>query len=84
VREVEPLVPETHEAEFASLEDADAEAHGKEKPSEVIEARDDVELDDESPEDESLDEEAFIEDSEEEHTDVAGILGNGIEKEEET
>jgi hypothetical protein len=77
-------VPETHEAEFASLEDVDAETHGKEKPDEAIEAGDEVELDDESPEDESLDEEAFIEDSEEEHTDVAGILGNGIEKEEET
>jgi uncharacterized protein (TIGR02300 family) len=84
VREVKPLVPETHEAEFVSLEDADAEAHGKEKSGEAVEAGDEVELDEESPEDESLEEEAFIEDNEEEHTDVAGILGNGIEKEEES
>jgi hypothetical protein len=76
VREVEPLVPETHQAEFVSLEDADAEAQGKKKPGEAIEAGDEVELDDES-----LDEdESFIKDSEEEDTDVIEILGGDIEK----
>jgi hypothetical protein len=80
VREVEPLVPETHEAELVSLEDADAEAQGKKKPGEAVEAGDEVELDDES-----LDEdESFIKDSEEEDTDVSEILGGDIEKEEET
>ena len=32
VREVEAVVPETQEAEFVSLEEADAEAQGKKKP----------------------------------------------------
>jgi hypothetical protein len=81
VREVEPLVPESHEAEFVSLEHADAEVQGTEKPGEAVEAGDEVELDDEN---ESLEEDAFIEDSEEEDTDVADILGGDIEKEEET
>ena len=85
VREVQPLVPETHEAEFVSLEDADAEAQGKKKPGEDIEAGDEVELDDESIEDEGIEkEEAFIEDTEDEDTDVTEILGGDIEKEEET
>jgi uncharacterized protein (TIGR02300 family) len=85
VREVQPLVAETHEAEFVSLEDADAEAQGKKKPGEADEAGDEVEVDDESIEDESRDkDESFIEDSEEEDTDVADILGGDIEKEEET
>jgi uncharacterized protein (TIGR02300 family) len=84
VREVQPLVPETHEAEFVSLEDADAEAQGKKKPGEDIEAGDEVEVDDESLEDETVEEGAFTEDSEEEDTDVIEILGGDIEKEEET
>ena len=67
---------ETHEAEFVSLEDADAEAQGK-KPGEAVEAEDEVEL-----EDESLDDDPFIADSEEEDTDVIEILGGDIEKEE--
>jgi hypothetical protein len=82
VREVQPLVPETHEAEFVSLEDADAEAQGKKKPGEAVEVGDEVELDDESLEDESVEEGAFTEDSEEEDTDVIEILGGDIEKEE--
>jgi uncharacterized protein (TIGR02300 family) len=80
VREVQPLVPETHEAEFVSLQDAEAEAEGKKEPSEAVEAGDEVELDDESG-----DHEEFVEDSEEEEdTDVAEILGGDIEKEEES
>ena len=82
VREVKP---ETHEAEFVPLEDADAEAQGKKKLGEAVEAGDEVELDDESlDEDESLEEDTFIADNEEEDTDVVGILGGDIEKEEET
>jgi len=76
--------PETHEVEFVPLEDADAEAQGKKNPGEAVEARDEVELDDESLEDESPEEDAFIRDSEEEDTDVTDILGGDIEKEEET
>jgi uncharacterized protein (TIGR02300 family) len=79
LREVAPLVPETHEAEFVSLEDAEAEAEGKKEPSEAVEAGDEVELNDERG-----DEEEFVEDSEEESTDVADILGGDIQKEEET
>jgi uncharacterized protein (TIGR02300 family) len=77
VRDVQPLVPETHEAEFVSLEDADAEAEGKTEPGEAIEAGDEVEL-----EEESLEDEALIEDSEEEDTDVSEILGGDIEEKE--
>jgi uncharacterized protein (TIGR02300 family) len=79
LREVAPLVPETHQAEFVSLEDAEAEAEGKKEPSEAVEAGDEVELDDERGDDEE-----FVEDSEEEDTDVIEILGGDIEKEEET
>ena len=78
-REVEPVVPETQEAEFVSLEDADAEAQGKKKTGEAAEGEEDVELDDES-----LDDAAFIEESEEEDTDVTEIIGGDIENEEET
>ena len=80
-REVEAVVPETHEAEFVSLEEADAEAQGKKKAAagEPIEADDDVEIDDES-----LDDATFIEETEEEDTDVTEIIGGDIENEEET
>jgi len=79
-REVEAEVPETQEAEFVSLEEADAEAQGKKKvPADAIEGDDDVEIDDES-----LDDAAFIEETEEEDTDVTEIIGGDIENEEET
>jgi len=79
-REVEAVVPETQEAEFVSLEEADAEAQGKKKPAgAAVEAEDDVEIDDES-----LDDAAFIEETEEEDTDVTEIIGGDIENEEET
>ena len=80
VREVEAVVPETQEAEFVSLEEADAEAQGKKKAAgEPIEGEEDVEIDDES-----LDDAAFIEETEEEDTDVTEIIGGDIENEEET
>ena len=79
-REVEAEAPETQEAEFVSLEEADAEAQGKKKTAGApIEADDDVEIDDES-----LDDAAFIEETEEEDTDVTEIIGGDIENEEET
>ena len=80
-REPEAVVPETREAEFVSLEEADAEAQGKKKTAAgaPIEGDEEVELDDES-----LDDAAFIEETEEEDTDVTEIIGGDIENEEET
>jgi uncharacterized protein (TIGR02300 family) len=79
-RAVEAEAPETREAELVSLEEADAEMHGKKKPAAApADADEDVEI-----EDESLDDDAFIEETEEEDTDVTEIIGNDIENEEET
>jgi uncharacterized protein (TIGR02300 family) len=78
--EEEEVVPETTDAEFVSLEDADAEAAGK-KPAEgeAIEgAEDDVEI-----EDEGMDDATFIEEQEEEDEDVTDIIGE-VDDEEET
>jgi hypothetical protein len=77
VREVKPVVAQTQEPQFVSLEDADAEAQAKKKPGEAPEAEDDVE-----PDDESLDDAAFIEESED--TDVSEIIGDDIETEKGT
>jgi uncharacterized protein (TIGR02300 family) len=78
VRE-EAEAPETQDAEFVSLEEADAETQGKKAPAADVEAEeDDVEID------ESLDDAAFIEEQEEEDTDVTEIIGGDIEDEEET
>ncbi len=76
------LVPEPAEAEFVSLEDAEAEQQGKKKPAAAPEV--DVEAEDEEVEmDESLDDAAFIEQEEEGDEDVTDIIGDGIEKEDE-
>jgi uncharacterized protein (TIGR02300 family) len=78
VAEEEAVVPETQEAEFVSLEDADSEAQGK-KPSEgeAIEGEEeDIEID------QSLDEAALIEEQEESDEDVTDIIGD-VENEEE-
>jgi uncharacterized protein (TIGR02300 family) len=74
----EAEVPEVQEAEFVSLEEADAEAQGggAKTPGEVDE---DVEVDDES-----LDDAAFIVPEEEEDEDVTDIIGGDIEDEEES
>jgi uncharacterized protein (TIGR02300 family) len=80
VRE-EVELPEPQEAEFVSLEEADAEASGgktKVTGDEAADIGEDVELD------ESLDDAAFIEETEEEDTDVTEIIGGDIENEEET
>ena len=79
--EEETVVPETAEAEFVSLEDADAEAQGNKKTAdgEAVEgAEDEVEL-----EDEGLDDAAFIEEQEEGDEDVTDIIGD-VDDEEET
>ena len=79
--EPEAIVPETADAEFVSLEDAEAEQQGKKPAAEgaaVAGETDDVEID------ESLDDAAFIEEEEEGDPDVTDIIGETIEKEEET
>ena len=79
----EAVAPETADVELVSLEDADAEAQGKKKPAAAGEAaaageEEDVEID------ESLDDAAFIEEEEEGDADVTDIIGETIEKEEES
>jgi uncharacterized protein (TIGR02300 family) len=75
----EVAAPEPQEAEFVSLEDADAEAQGTKGAVETAEPdiEEDVEMD------ESLDDAAFIEEQEEEDADVTDIIGGDIEDEEE-
>jgi hypothetical protein len=81
VAQAESIVPETAEAEFVSLEDAEAEQQGKKKPAAAEGAaageEEEVEMD------ESLDDAAFIEEEEEGNADVSDIIGEGVEKEEE-
>jgi uncharacterized protein (TIGR02300 family) len=75
----EVAAPEPQEAEFVSLEDAEAEAQGSKAPVETTEPdiEEEVELD------ETLDDAAFIEEQEEEDADVTDIIGGDIENEEE-
>jgi uncharacterized protein (TIGR02300 family) len=76
--EEEVVVPESQEAEFVSLEEADAEAEGKKPEGEAVEGADeDIEL-----EDEPMDDATFIEEQEEGDEDVADIIGD-VENEEE-
>ncbi|RDV04136.1 TIGR02300 family protein [Undibacter mobilis] len=78
-QEVESIVPETADAEFVSLEDADNEQKGKpKKKGEIVAEEDEIEADDEG-----LDDDAFIQEEEEGDDDVTDIIGDGIEKEEE-
>ncbi|MGH6727459.1 MAG: TIGR02300 family protein [Pseudolabrys sp.] len=78
--EPEVIVPETADAEFVSLEDAEAEQQGKKPAAEGAAAGEieEVEID------ESPDDAAFIEEEEEGDPDVTDIIGETIEKEEET
>ena len=73
----ETLVPETAEAEFVSLEEADAETEGK-KLEEAIPGDDDIEIDDEP-----IDDAALIEEQEETDDDVSDIIGEREDNEEE-
>jgi len=76
--EEEVTVPETPEAEFVSLEEADAEATGSKKPAEGEAAEgDEIEI-----EDEPMDDATFIEEQEEGDEDVTDIIGD-VEDEEE-
>jgi uncharacterized protein (TIGR02300 family) len=77
----EIATPEPADAEFVSLEEADAEASGAavKKPGEPAEIEEEeVEMDDEG-----LDDAPFIEEQEEEDTDVTDIIGSDRENEEE-
>jgi uncharacterized protein (TIGR02300 family) len=84
VAPAESIVPETADAEFVSLEDAEAEQQGK-KPAAAdataaaTEEEEEVEMGDES-----MDDAAFIEEQEEGDADVTDIIGESIEKEEES
>jgi uncharacterized protein (TIGR02300 family) len=82
-RDSVPEMAETPDAEFVSLEEADAEAQGTSKK---LPAGDAAEPDDEDVEidDESLDDAAFIQEQEEEDTDVTEIIGGDIEDKDET
>ena len=83
---VAPIVsiePETADAEFVSLEDAEAEQQGK-KPAAAEGAAAAGEEEEVEIGDESLDDAAFIEEQEEGAPDVTDIIGESIEKEEET
>jgi uncharacterized protein (TIGR02300 family) len=76
----EPESAEPREAEFVSLEEADAEVEGAKKPAD--EAGDEAEIEEVEGDDD--DDSTFIEETEEEDTDVSGIIGGDIENEEET
>jgi uncharacterized protein (TIGR02300 family) len=74
----EVAIAEPPDAEFVSLEEADAEAQGAKKPGEATEPEEEeVEMD------EGIDDAAFIEEQEEEDADVTDIIGGDIENEEE-
>ena len=75
----EAAAPEAPEAEFVSLEEADAEAQGAKRPVETTEG----DIEEEVEMDETLDDAAFIEEQEEEDADVTDIIGSDIENEEE-
>jgi uncharacterized protein (TIGR02300 family) len=77
----EALVPETQDAEFVSLEEADAEAQGKKSAADgdALPGDDDIELED----DESMDDAALIEETEESDDDVTDIIGEREDNEEE-
>jgi uncharacterized protein (TIGR02300 family) len=75
----EIAAPEPQDAEFVSLEEADAEAAGTKKPGDAAAP----ELEEEVEIDETLDDAAFIEEQEEEDADVTDIIGGDIEDEEE-
>jgi len=78
--EPERETEEVEGAEFVSLEDADAEASGGK--SDIPDTGDDIDIDDDTGDDD--DDSTFIEDEEEGDDDVTDIIGDGIEKDEES
>ena len=83
VAPTEAVVPETADAEFVSLEDAEAEQQGK-KPAAADAPAAAGEEEEVEMGDESMDDAAFIEEQEEGDADVTDIIGESIEKEEES
>ncbi|MBI3434414.1 MAG: TIGR02300 family protein [Proteobacteria bacterium] len=79
----EKQAPEVQEAEFISLEDAEAEVTGKNKKKATVGAAPDADEDVEIDADED-DAAAFIEEAEEEDADVTDIIGGDVADEEET
>ena len=79
----ETIVPETADAEFVSLEDAEAEQQGKKKPAAADAPAAAGEEEEVEIGDEGMDDAAFIEEQEEGDADVTDIIGESIEKEEE-
>jgi uncharacterized protein (TIGR02300 family) len=78
--EEEVMTPETADAEFVSLEEADAETTGKKgeaEPAEGADEEEEVEL-----EDEPMDDATFIEEQEEGDEDVTDIIGDRDDEEE--
>ncbi|MEA2993933.1 MAG: hypothetical protein QOD40_2853 [Alphaproteobacteria bacterium] len=76
VPEPEVVVPETPEAEFVSLEEADAEATGAKAPAGEAAEGEEIEIDP------ALDADAFIEEQEEGDADVTDIIGDVADEEE--
>jgi uncharacterized protein (TIGR02300 family) len=73
------VTPETQDADFVSLEDADAEAEGKKtKDADAIDGDDDLELDEALDDDDA----SLIEEEEETDDDVTDIIGDREDEEE--
>jgi hypothetical protein len=72
----ETQAPETTDAEFVSLEEADAETEGKQS-GDAIAGDDDIEID------EPIDDAGLIEEQEESDDDVTDIIGEREDNEEE-
>ena len=84
VAEPVEAAPEAAEVELVSLEDADAEAQGNKKKAPAAAGAAAEGEEEEVEIDESMDDAAFIEEEEEGNPDVTDIIGETIEKEEET
>jgi len=79
----EVAVPEPADAEFVSLEEADAEAAGATAKKPADPAGAEIEEEEVEMDDEGMDDATFIEEQEEEDTDVTDIIGSDRENEEE-
>jgi uncharacterized protein (TIGR02300 family) len=73
---------ETTDAEFVSLEDADAETQGK--SSRAAKAVDVNDVDDVEDDDAGLDDDTFIEEEEEGDADVTDIIGDAGDKDDDS
>ena len=83
-RNLKPSCRRLPDAEFVSLEETEAEQQGKKKPATADATGAAGEEEEVEIGDESLADAAFIEEQEEGTTDVTDIIGESIEKEEES